>query len=394
MLSKLQRAGRFQLPLPMLALAAACLLIACGDERSAERSAAGERVRVSEALSGEAEAEGYARALGPRAFLFPWDHGAHPAYRHEWWYTTGNLESEDGRHFGFQVTFFRIALAPSAAARPSAWATRQLWMAHFTVTDTQGERFYHFERFARGALGLAGAEADPFRVWLEDWALEGEPGAGMDQLQATLEAEGVGLDLSLAARKPLILQGDRGYSRKGAEPGNASYYYSLPRLAVEGRVVLPDGAHRVTGSAWIDREWGSSALSEGQAGWDWFSLQLEDGSELMVYHLRQADGRSDPHSAGTWIDASGRKRSLDPEDFELEVLECWRSPDGGARYPIRWRVRYPAEGLDLELRPTLADQELRGGFRYWEGAVRGEGRRQGAPVRAVGYVEMTGYADE
>ncbi len=348
---------------------------------------------VAEALSGEPEAAGYARAEGPQPFSFPRDHGAHPDYRHEWWYVTGNLEGDDGRHFGFQVTFFRFALAPEPLQRTSAWATRQLWMAHFTVTDTAGETFHHFQRFARGALGLAGAEADPARVWLEDWALSGAPGAGLDRLHAEAEAQGVGIDLELSAAKPIVRQGDRGYSRKGEAPGNASYYYSVPRLTAEGRITLPDGEHAVEGSAWIDREWGTSALGEDQSGWDWFSVQLDDGRELMFYHLRQADGGTDPRSEGAWIDASGEKRRLSSDEVELEVLERWTSPDGEATYPARWRLRYPAEGLELELEPTLADQELRGGFRYWEGAIRGEGTVQGSPVRAVGYAELTGYAE-
>ncbi|MFP4129372.1 MAG: lipocalin-like domain-containing protein [Halorhodospira sp.] len=377
----------------LVLISAGWLLAACGQERAPEARQGQEPMSVAEALSGEPEAEGYARARGPQPFDFPQDHGAHPDYRHEWWYVTGNLEGDDGRHFGFQVTFFRFALAPEPLQRPSAWATRQLWMAHFTVTDTAGEAFHHFERFARGALGLAGAEADPTRVWLEDWVLAGDPGAGLDRLHAELEAEGVGIDLELSAVKPIVRQGDRGYSRKGEAPGNASYYYSVPRLTAEGRITLPDGEHAVEGTAWIDREWGTSALGEDQAGWDWFSVQLDDGRELMLYHLRQADGGTDPRSEGAWIDASGEKRRLSSDEIELEVLERWTSPDGEATYPARWRLRYPAEGVELELAPTLADQELRGGFRYWEGAIRGEGSVGGSPVSAVGYAELTGYAE-
>ncbi len=372
----------------------ATVLAACGDSSPPAQGddAGGEGVNVAEALSGEQEAAGFARPQGPRPLLFPADHGPHPDYRHEWWYVTGNLESEAGRHFGFQATFFRFALAPEPPRLASRWATRQLWMAHFAVTDTAAGRFHHFERFSRGALGLAGARAQPFRVWLEDWALTGVDG-GFDELQARLAAEGVAVDLRLELAKPLVLQGERGYSRKGAEPGNASYYYSAPRLEATGEVATPDGRHRVSGTAWIDREWGTSALSEGQSGWDWFSLQLDSGRELMLYRLRREDGSTDPRSAGVWIDRQGRSRPLDWGDLTLEVLERWESPDDEATYPARWRLEYPEEGLELTIEPTLADQELRGGFRYWEGAVRARGRSAEGPVSGSGYVELTGYTE-
>ncbi|WP_242467883.1 lipocalin-like domain-containing protein, partial [Halorhodospira neutriphila] len=372
----------------------AAAVAACGEAPPPGREGpSGEAgVNVAEALSGEQEAAGFARPQGPRPLLFPADHGPHPDYRHEWWYVTGNLESEAGRHFGFQATFFRFALTPEPLRLASRWATRQLWMAHFTVTDTAAGRFHHFERFSRGALGLAGARAEPFRVWLEDWALTAV-GGDFDELRARLAAEGVAVDLRLELAKPLVLQGERGYSRKGAEPGNASYYYSAPRLAAAGEVTTPAGRHRVSGTAWIDREWGTSALSEGQSGWDWISLQLDSGRELMLYRLRREDGSTDPRSAGVWIDRQGSSRPLDWGDLTLEVLERWESPDGEATYPARWRLEYPEEGVELVIEPTLADQELRGGFRYWEGAVRASGRSAEGPVSGVGYVELTGYTE-
>ena len=348
---------------------------------------------VAGALSGEAEAERYARALGPRPLIFPEDHGPHPDYRHEWWYVTGNVETPQERHFGFQVTFFRFALSPEEVERPSGWASRQLWMAHFAVTDTEGETFHHFERLSRGALELAGARADPFAVWLDDWRMDGRPGEGLGALTVQAQAEGVALELELEALKPIVLQGERGYSRKGSHPGNASYYYTLPRLQAEGAVRLDGERHPVRGTAWMDREWGSSTLEEEQTGWDWLSLQLDDGRELMFYHLRRDDGSIDPRSKGGWVDAQGRHTVVGLDDVELEVLETWTSPDGAATYPARWRLRYPDAGLELEIEPVLADQELRSGFRYWEGAVRARGEAGGEPVSAVGYAELTGYAE-
>ncbi|MFO8154477.1 MAG: lipocalin-like domain-containing protein [Pseudomonadota bacterium] len=345
---------------------------------------------VIDALGGEEAAVGYARADGPRVFRFPEDHGPHPDHRHEWWYVTGNVEDETGRHFGFQITFFRFAVAPDPPTRPSEWATRQLWMAHFAITDSEAETFHHFERLGRGALGLAGAEASPFAVWLDDWKLVGVDG-GFDRFRARLAEEGVTLDLSLEALKPMVFQGDGGYSRKGPKPGNASYYYSVSRLAARGVLETPTGEHVVTGTAWLDREWGSSTLGPEQTGWDWFSIQFDDGTELMFYQLRRADGSIDPRSKGGWVDADGRHRTLTHEDVRMEVLEDWTSPDGEATYPARWRLHYPDEGLELELAPTIADQELRGDFRYWEGALRGRGTRDGMPVKAVGYGELTGY---
>ncbi|WP_116301871.1 lipocalin-like domain-containing protein [Alkalilimnicola ehrlichii] len=348
------------------------------------------RLSVMGILAGEADLTGFARVEAPRAFEFPADHGPHPEYRHEWWYVTGNVKTAQGRHFGYQVTFFRFTLNPEPPARRSLWASNQLYMAHFAVTDTEGEEFHHFERFSRAALDLAGAQAEPFRVWLDDWALYGAP--DRETLRVEAAQDGIGLTLRLRSRKPLVLQGDRGYSRKGPEAGNASHYYSFTRLATEGELRLGDAVFEVAGDSWLDREWGSSALGEDQVGWDWFSLQLDDGRELMFFHLRRADGSIDPLSHGVLVEVDGRSRALRYGEVEAEPLEYWSSPLGdGTRYPLRWRMRVPAEGLELELIPRLHDQELRGAFRYWEGALRVEGSANGEPVSGQGYMELTGY---
>jgi predicted secreted hydrolase len=334
---------------------------------------------------------GYLRAEGPLPLEFPTDHGPHLDYQTEWWYYTGNLIAEGGQHFGYQLTFFRRALAPPPlrADRESAWAADQVYMAHFALTDVAGRRYQAFERFARGAAGLAGAQAAPYHVWLEDWqVVEVEP--GVTRMRAA--QDGLGLDLLLVDRKGPILQGDRGYSRKGPQPGNASYYYSLTRLETSGTVQVAGSTYPVSGLSWMDHEWSTSGLAADQVGWDWFSIQLDDGSELMVFQLRKEDGRIDPFSSGTFIAPDGTARHLDRDDFEIAVEDTWRSPDTGAIYPARWTVTVPGSALALEIEPHLAGQELTVSYAYWEGAVRVEGERDGRPVSGNGYVEMTGYA--
>jgi predicted secreted hydrolase len=337
--------------------------------------------------------EGYARATTVRPFHFPEDHGPHPEFRTEWWYWTGNLRTEDGRDFGYQFTLFRTALVPEAPERASAWGSSQLYMGHFALSDIQGGRFHAFERFSREALGLAGARAEPFRVWLEDWSAEATgPGALPMRLRA--KAAGVTLELELEQGKPPVLQGDRGLSQKGPEPGNASYYYSLTRMPSRGRVTVEGRTFEVTGLSWMDREWSTSALGENQVGWDWFALQLSDGSELVYGQLRQRDGTVDPYNAGTFIPPQGEPVRLKPEDVRLEVQDTWRSPRSGVSYPSRWHLTVPSQGLELRFAPALADQELAVSVRYWEGAVRIEGTRAGQPVTGRGYVELTGYGDK
>ena len=362
-------------------------LLSCGEPRSPRAS-----LSVADALR-TADDRGYAKAIEPREFSFPADHGPHPGFRTEWWYSTGNLGTAGGRRFGFQLTFFRSALAPEMPDRRSAWATREAWLAHFAVSDLDGERFLSFERWSRGGpVGLAGARGRPFRVWVEDWSAAGT-GGGVFPLRLSARQEDVGIDLSLEQGKPPVLQGERGLSRKSAEPGNASYYYSLSRMPAQGTIRLGNETFAVTGLAWMDREWSTSSLGADQTGWDWFALQLADGSEVMLYRLRLRDGTADPASSGTVIGPGGESRALSLRDFTLEDLDRWRSPRSGAAYPARWRLRIPSAALDLEVRPLLADQELDVSFRYWEGAVEVKGNRGGRPVRGRGYVELTGYAE-
>jgi predicted secreted hydrolase len=372
------------------AFAALAALMACAP---APPEPAVETLSVTDML-GSGDAGSFARAVAPRQFDFPADHGPHPAFRTEWWYFTGNLSGTGPaaeRDFGYQLTFFRSALDGDPEPRESAWATSQAYMAHFALTAPGGPDggFYSFERFARGAGGLAGAELGPFRVWLEGWSAEGADGMPPVRLRAATERAGI--DLELSPGKPRVLQGDRGLSRKGREPGNASYYYSLTRLPTRGRISLAGETFEVSGSSWIDREWSTSVLDEGVVGWDWFSLQLEDGRDLMVYQLRREDGTADPLSAGSLVAADGEATTLTASDYRIEPRGTWRSPRTGRTYPSSWQLSLPAEELELEIEPLLAGQELSHSFVYWEGAVRFAGSNAGRPVAGRGYVELTGY---
>jgi predicted secreted hydrolase len=336
-------------------------------------------------------AQGYTQALTPRAFEFPRDHGPHPDFRHEWWYVTGNLDGPHGERFGFELTFFRVALAPPTAqsvpATASNWRARQIYMAHFAITDVARKRFWATERYARDALNLAGAQPAPFRVWLDDWQIE-EQGKGW-RLHA---AEGNNaLTLDLQSQTPPIPNGDHGLSRKASTLGAASYYYSIPRMSAQGSLKSNGQELKVSGLAWLDREWGSGALGVDAQGWDWFALQLNDGSTLMFYQLRNRDGSRDRNSAGTWLETNGVARPLLNDDVSIEPQSHWTSPRGG-HYPASWKLTVRSLNLSLDIHPVLANQELPTNPRYWEGAVDVNGTRNNNVTSGRGYVELVGYA--
>ncbi len=346
--------------------------------------------RLSQLLS-DNDLTGYATATGPRTFTFPADHGPHPDFRNEWWYLTGNLDGQNGERFGFELTIFRFLLAPQQNRQQiSRWQSDQVYIGHFAITDEKNEQFHVAERFSRGSMGLAGARAEPFRVWVEDWSITASPD---EELSWRIQAreKDISLDLNLTPRKPPVLNGQNGLSQKSTEPGNASYYYSVSRLRTEGRLQLGSQQFAVTGSSWLDREWSSSAFSKDQAGWDWFALQLDDGSDLMFYQLRRKDGSKDPLSAGTWIDDSGDSHYLDADEVQIEITDYWDSPLGG-RYPSAWQLKLPNLDLQLDVEPVIKNQELNATVRYWEGAVDVRGKRNGKKLRGRGYVELTGYA--
>lgn len=333
------------------------------------------------------EMAGYAKVSGPRPLHFPQDHGAHPDYRIEWWYFTGNLASAQGRPFGFELTFFRFAMAPSAPARASDWATRQMWVANFAISDIQPARFHFFKRSERGAVGLAGAQIHPVRIWLDDWEVHALSADRFFPARLQAEQEGARIDLRLTSDKPLVLQGDAGYSRKSANPQNASYYYSYTRLGAQGTLTVAGESYPVSGTAWMDREWSTSSLAANQAGWDWLSLQLDDGRDLMVYRMRRKDGSADPYSSGVLVDKAGKPHYLTAAQFSMTPLRHWRSEASGATYPVAWRVRVPSQRLDLEVAARMPNQELNLRVRYWEGAVLASGDH----VNGRGYLELTGY---
>src|SRR5680860_502081 len=332
---------------------------------------------------------GYAQADRERRFRFPADFGPHPDFRHEWWYFTGNLQAADGRRFGYELTLFRIALSPVRTPGKSAWRTNQLYTAHLALTDRQGQRFEFHERFSRGAMGLAGAWAAPFRVWLEDWRVAALPGGGFPwRLEAS--AGNLRLALVLSPQKPLVLQGNHGLDRKSAE-GHASYYYSFTRLSTAGTLTLDGEIIDLNGLSWLDREWSSGSLAHDQQGWDWFALQLNDGADIMFYRLRDTHDATDPNSGGVWVDARGDSVTLVASDVRIKTLARWSSPRGG-RYPARWRLTIPARDCRLTVTPIVVDQELDVLVRYWEGAVDVTGACGTDRVSGMGYVELTGYA--
>lgn len=335
--------------------------------------------------------DGFLTADGSRSLSFPRDFGAHEEFRSEWWYYTGNLQTPEGRHFGFELTIFRVSLLPPSASLPddSAWYGRSFYFAHFAVSDIAEERFYAFERYARPGPGLAGAQAEPYHVWIEDWGIQ-ESAAQVYHLQAAQEE--VALDLTLTDEMGVVLHGENGYSRKGVQASNASYYYSQPRLRAEGRIQINEVQYPLSGLVWKDHEFSTSALDENQIGWDWFSLQFEDGSALMLFQLRERDGGTSASSSGTFIRADGTPQSLQKDDFEIKVIDEWRSPHTGGVYPAAWELRLEEPNCALSVRPWMADQEIHfAAVTYWEGAVQLDGSCNGVSVMGNGYVELTGY---
>lgn len=371
----------------------AIMMTSCGPEPGQDtplQAAGTGSSRLSELLRDDSTDQ-FPKALAPRQFRFPQDHGAHENYRNEWWYFTGNLDADDGRRFGYELTLFRFSLTPDKPeVRHSGWTTNQVYVGHFAITDVMGRQFLVAQRYSRGSLGLAGAAASPVRIWLDDWSIDVDDSGEHWRLVASDEQMAV--NLSLDAVKPVVLNGERGLSQKSAEAGNASYYYSIPRLDTTGTLRIDGERFHVVGQSWLDREWGSSALARDQRGWDWFALQLSDGSDLMFYTIRRNDGQPDEHSAGTLISADGQATPLSIDEVSIEVLDTWDSERGGS-YPAKWRLEIPTRDLSVVVTPVLDNQELITNVRYWEGAVDVAGFSRSVPINGRGYVELTGYAD-
>lgn len=348
-------------------------------------------LQVSEAMGGDTT--GYSRADEILELQFPRDYGAHEDYKTEWWYYTGNLWADTGQRFGYELTIFRSALKPvppTNTVASSKWATNQLYLGHFGLTDVDGGDFYSFERFSRGAAGLAGAASGPYRVWLDNWEISAQ---GDELFPKRLQAfDGpVSIDLTLQTAKPIVLQGDQGLDQKGEEAGNASYYYSFTRLPSIGTVTIGDQIFAVTGSSWKDHEWSTSALGPKEIGWDWFALQLSDGRDVMFYQLRETDGSASAFSNGMLVEADGTYRQIIAEDVSLTATGSWTSPHSNVTYPSGWRLDYAAEDIVLTITPVMEDQEMNVSVRYWEGAVDVTGRSANQEVSGHGYVELAGY---
>jgi predicted secreted hydrolase len=338
------------------------------------------------AVLGETADDGFARADSPWAFEFPRDHGPHPEFRSEWWYLTANLRAPNGDEFGVQFTLFRQALrAEPGVGGP--WDASQIYLGHAAVTDVAAGVHLEAERLARAHPRLAGVTAAPFRAWIDGWSLTAS-GDDLEGLVLDVVTADFALNLRFDPVKPVALQGDQGLSAKG--PGQASYYYSIPRLSAAGRIARGTTATAVTGAAWLDREWSTSVLSDDQTGWDWFALQLNSGEDLMAFQLRRRDGSRDPFDQGLWVDEAGVGRHLTAGDFVLLPLRAWRD-DRGTAWPVAWSLTLtgPEGPRRLRIEAAIDDQRMDTLLTYWEGLVwvfDETGRRVG-----TGYLEMTGY---
>lgn len=327
----------------------------------------------------------YKPALPGYHYIFPRDHFAHPDFHTEWWYYTGNVNDPAGQRFGFELVFFRQGQRRGAeVSNPSTWRVDDLYLGHLALTDIDGHRFFYTERLNRAGPGIAGASFERRRIWNGNWSSVWE---GERQKLSAL-ADDFEFTLSLEPAKPLVIHGQNGVSQKSEGAGKASYYISFPKLTVAGKILMRGTEHTVSGTAWMDHEWFTHQLDSNQTGWDWFSVQLENNTQLMLFELRRKDGTIDPYSSGTYVDAAGRAHHLTLRDFSLRPAGDWTSPQTGARYPVRWQIRVPSLNITLECKAAFDSQELkaRQGPSYWEGAVTYSGSSNG-----VGYLEMTGY---
>lgn len=337
----------------------------------------------------------FCQATAGYRFSFPRDHFSHPCFRTEWWYVTGNLATNNGHRFGFELTFFREAV-DNPYQNSSRWRIDDLYLAHFAVSDLQAGKFYYTERLNRAGIELAGVDQSRGRIWNGDWSVEIR-GSGLNESWSVDASDGgYKIHLVMRTKKAPVLEGEQGLSQKAPGVGNASYYYSLTRLETSGSLVVNGAAYEVAGLSWMDHEFFTHSLAPNQTGWDWISLQMDDGTEWMLYQFRRVDGSRDPFSSGTFVDRDGKATHLNAVDFEMRPLETWHSPHSAANYPVAWRVVVPKLGFEAEMRASLADQELVSaaspGLTYWEGSIAAKGDRRNRGVTGRGYLEMTGYA--
>ncbi|TWT78374.1 Hydroxyneurosporene synthase (CrtC) [Posidoniimonas polymericola] len=368
-------------------------LVGCSNDRADIAPSTKSLLDESTATPAEGQADAaWAKALQPREFNFPADHGAHSDYRIEWWYFTGNLTTPTGRRFGYQLTFFRTGMLREPE-NPSRWVVRDLYTAHFAVSDIRAEKHSFAQRTRRAGIDAAGAATGRPQVWNGDWRVEAEG----DTHRLTAQADDFAIDLALEPGKGVVLQGAGGLSQKGAAEGNASHYYSMPRMPTAGTLTVHGETFSVTGDSWMDHEFSTSFLEPGQRGWDWLSLQLDDNSELMLYQMRRSDGSFDPYSSGSFVGADGASTELRSTDFRLTPGKTWRSEATGARYPLSWQVEVDSLGLKLQVTPAFKEQEMATeattGIAYWEGAMEVSGSRGARPIAGRGYLELTGYTE-
>ena len=341
-------------------------------------------------VAGAVPAQEYQLALPGYQFQFPRDSFNHEGYQTEWWYYTGNLRGRDGHRFGFELTFFRQGVSRAASNDP--WYVHDLWMAHLALSDIGAQQFHHEERLNRAGPGLAGVDAGTGGIWNGNW--EARIGGQEEDLR------GIGRDfalrLKLISEKPPVIQGQNGASQKAAGVGHASHYYSLTRLLTSGSIEVGGKSYQVEGTSWMDHEFFTGSMAANESGWDWLSVQFDDGTELMLYRMRHRDGSIDPHSSGSFVDAQGKSYFLPAKDFAMTPAgEEWTSPDTKAKYPLQWHVAVPELHLAFDVTTQLHAQEMTGRFgpSYWEGAIEVAGARGGSAAHGVGYLEMTGYAE-
>lgn len=351
-------------------------------------------VSVATAMSSENDSA-YEVASLPKEFDFPADYGAHNKFKLEWWYFTGNLSNQNGENFGYQFTIFRNALSPDSSGINSTFSSNQLYFAHFGLTDISNGKHYYFEKFARGVKGLAGAEPDPMNIYIENWNIKATYPDGnylLPHFSINAEVNGVSIALDLLPEKGMVLHGDRGLSPKSSEPGNASYYYSFTRLKTIGSIKIAEKRSDVVGLSWMDREWSTSALSKNQVGWDWFSIQLSDSTELMLFRLRDSLGESD-FSKGTIVLPNGNSVKLESSDFDLKVIES-NKLSSGISYPSKWNIKIPKYDIELICDVRVPDQEMKLSVKYYEGSITVKGRKKDRVINGSGYVELTGYENK
>jgi len=337
-----------------------------------------------------ATAQDYKIAQPGYVFVFPRDYFNHEDYQTEWWYYTGNVMAPDGHRFGYELTFFRQGVSRANGSGP--WFVHDLWMAHIALSDINGQRFYSEERLNRSGPGVAGVDAKTGRVWNGNW--QAHIAEHEEKLRGV--ADKFGFALTLKPVKQPVIQGQNGVSQKAEGAGHASHYFSLTRLMTSGSIDLDGKTYTVEGTSWIDHEFFSDSMAANETGWDWLSLQLGDGAELMLYRLRHTDGSIDPYSSGSYVDAGGTTEFLAAGDFTMMPgTENWTSPATKAAYPVHWHVSIPRLKMELDVTTPLKNQELTASFgpSYWEGAIDVGGFRDHAPIHGVGYLEMTGYSD-